>query len=655
MFARISENGDQQLLIDHLQGVAAKTRDKLPDFLKEMGYYAGLLHDLGKAKPLWQKYLLGEESRVNHSFEGARAAIELSGNKNHVIAHVIRGHHTGLKDLLRSDTFDTESTQWQSCLNLILPDLRFIPHLEIEDIFKQELAIRILFSALVDSDRLDAQLFELKCQSPHEEGLVYSKTNLCFNPVGFSKSESQLNRIRKQFRDSICQFITSDQSLYRLVGACGIGKTLTSLEFAIEHCNYHGMNGIIYVAPFKSILDQSAEVYRQQLGDDIVLEHHSDFVPKPGDEKSYKLSSQRWDKPVVLTTAVQFYESIFNNKPAQCRKLASLINRVILIDEYHTAPPQFIAPIADVLQNLVEDYGCTIVLMSATAPKLKTFGLNAVDMVAVEDLQPQFQALSRCNYQFIEGMDWEAIASYPGQKLVIVNTTKTASNAFQIFNTLQPGQWLHLSSRMCVAHRKSVIQQVKTGQFNCISTQIVEAGIDIDYPVIFTEECPLDALIQRGGRCNREGLLPSGNVFVIPCDQFPDPKYKSLAKSTSKDLKKYGLNADNLLKLLGWFFADKFNQQLNEIQNLRKDLKFESVAKKFKMIDDDHESVVCRWKDGSKLIDALMNKPQLSSFEWKQLQLYTATVSQKAENLIRTYDNGMKVWGGDYDDHVGLR
>lgn len=659
MFARISDNGKEQGLIDHLEGVAAKTRDKLPHFLKEVGYYAGLLHDLGKAKKSWQKYLLEGGEKIFHSFEGARVAIELSGNDSHPIAHVIRSHHGSLKDEndLINDTFFEKSKHWETCLNRLFPNLVELPDLVVQDIFKHELAIRMLFSALVDSDRMDAQIFELKSQNPHYiEGSVQSEFNLCFNSqLNYFEQNNPIVKVRNQFHDSVCKYIINDKGMYRLIGATGIGKTLTSLEYAVEHGKYHNMDGIVYVAPYKSILDQSAEVYRRCLGDDVILEHHSDFVPEPKEERNYKLSCERWDKPVILTTSVQFYESIFSNKASKCRKLSSLINRVILIDEFHTAPPEFISPITNVLQNLVEDYGCTILFMSATAPNLKSFGLNAVDMIPLEELQQQFKALSRCQYEFMD-MNWEAIASYPNKKLVIVNTTGTAKEAFNIFNTLQPNQWLHLSSRMCVAHRKETIKKLKTGQFNCISTQIIEAGIDIDHPVVFSEECPLDSLIQRGGRCNREGLLPIGNVFIIPGDRFPDQIYKQLANYTTALIQSHGISAENIIELLSRFFAQKFKETaVNKIQRLRNDLKFKTVAEEFKIIDN-QESVVCRWGDGAKLIDSLMTKGELSSQNWKQLQRYIATVPQQEEykKFIISCENGMKIWGSNYDDNMGL-
>ncbi|MFM6400666.1 MAG: CRISPR-associated helicase Cas3', partial [Planktothrix sp.] len=413
--------------------------------------------------------------------------------------------------------------------------------------------------------------------------------------------------------DIVSTFIDKPKACYRLIGATGVGKTLTSLNFALEHCQHHNMDGLIYVAPFKSIIDQTAKIYREKLGDDAVLEHHSDFVPKPKDENDYRLSCQRWDYPVIVTTAVQFFESIFSNKASRCRKLQGLLNKVILIDEYQTIPPNLIESISDVLNGLVEDYGCTVVLMSATAPNLTGFNLPHIDMIPQSEVNRQFEVLKRCEYEFKE-FDYQEIVNYPGKKLMVVNTTRKAFEAFQYFDSIQPGQWLHLSSRMCVAHRKEVIQKLKTGKFNCISTQIVEAGIDIDYPVVFTDECPFDSLIQRGGRCNREGKLPSmGKVFIIPCNNYPSKDYAQLAIITSNYVLGHkGFKTDELIGLLSKYFSVKNSNISHEIQDLRKNLMFKDVADKFKVIDKGMPTVLCEWGNGIQLINQFKNYPTLT-------------------------------------------
>nr|WP_254031617.1 hypothetical protein [Planktothrix agardhii] len=196
---------------------------------------------------------------------------------------------------------------------------------------------------------------------------------------------------------------------------------------------------------------------------------------------------------------------------------------------------------------------------------------------------------------------------------------------------------------------------IKSSDINCVSTQIVEAGIDIDYPIVLSEECPLDSLIQRGGRCNREGLLENGEVLILNCDNFPDQNYQSLSKYSSKLIKKYGLNSDNYLSLLKDYFAQK-NKQTgeDEIQRLRLNLQFESVAEKFNFINKKQLSAVCRWGDGADLIDHLKNKEKLSLSDWKKLQQYTATIPQKWKELIKVFPNGLSVWDGKYSDYFGV-
>ncbi len=657
MFARKIEKTEiKQPLIEHLEGVATKSRERLPEFLKELGYYGGLLHDLGKAKKCWQKYLLEGGSTVFHSSEGARAVYELTGeDETHPLVYIIRSHHGKLKNSAVDRDFFEHSKHWDKCLKRLFPELTNLPNITLNP-YQKELAIRMLFSVLVDSDRLDAMEFESKYQNSQKQEVQVKSSLFQFAILPRSQNQSKIVKERENFRSLVIQYATSSQDIYRLIGVTGIGKTLTSLQFAVEHCHHHNMDGILYIAPFKSILDQSAKVYRDVLGDEVVLEHHSDFIPKQGEEIAYRLSSQRWDSPVIVTTAIQFFESLFSNQASRCRKLAGIMNRVILIDEYQTIPPEFLPAIANVLNELVINYGCSVVLMSATAPNLKGFELPHIDMIPQEQLVNQFKTLSRCSYQFIiKNLSWEDISAIPQKKLVIVNTTKTAQEAFKILNQQQLGQWVHLSSRMCVAHRKRVINQIKSSDINCVSTQIIEAGIDIDYPIVLSEECPLDSLIQRGGRCNREGLLDNGEVLILNCDNFPDPIYQSLAKFSSELIKKYGLNSENYLSLLKDYFAQKNKQTgQDEIQRLRLNLQFESVAEKFSFINKKQLSAVCRWGDGADIIDHLKTKEKPSLSDWKKLQQYTATIPQKWKDLIKVFPNGLSVWDGQYSDDFGI-
>ncbi len=666
-----------QDLMEHLEGVANKSSDKfqkISNDLKNLAYYAGLLHDIGKAKKSWQKYLNGQSNgdKVFHSSEGARAVIELLNDEYHPIVWVIQSHHTELKNLseMGSDYFYENSKHWKTCLDRLFPGLEpnNIPTAKNLKGLKKELAIRILYSVLVDSDRLDAQEFEQNYYqnfTPAKPSIL-SVCNKWSNVPIPAPDGSLVSIERKYFRDIVSTFIDKPKACYRLIGATGVGKTLSSLNFALEHCQHHNMDGLIYVAPYKSIIDQTAKIYRQNLGNNAVLEHHSDFVPKPQDENDYHLSCQRWDYPVIVTTAVQFFESIFSNKASQCRKLQGLLNKVILIDEYQTIPPNLIESISDVLNGLVEDYGCTVVLMSATAPNLTGFNLPHIDMVPQSEVNRQFEVLQRCEYEF-KDFDYQEIANYPGKKLMIVNTTKKAFDTFQYFDSVQPGQWLHLSSRMCVAHRKELIQKLKTGKFNCVSTQIVEAGIDIDYPTIFTEECPFDSLIQRGGRCNREGKLKDntgkplmGKVFILKCENYPGGKkdltYKNLSINTTELIKKYGgIEFDNLSKILSDYFSDRNSNNSHEIQNLRKGLMFKDVDKEFNVIESEMPTVLCEWGDGIKLINQLKNYPTLTPNQWKQLQQFTATISPNDDNFknIIEYPNGMRVWISGYDEDCG--
>ncbi|MDB9314991.1 CRISPR-associated endonuclease Cas3'' [Spirulina sp. CS-785/01] len=366
-WARIAEDGRKQPLQDHLQGVARLTSDCLPDFLQGVGFYAGLWHDLGKYRRVWQDYLQGKGAKQVHAAHGAKLALELARQQGDdpdipALAYTIAGHHTGLpnRDLRR--TLQQYWKGWEKArdtaqqeINEFLP--QSIPDIELPPL-KREFAIRMLFSALVDSDRTDAANFEKGETPPTSLSLPPSP----FDPYTLKEVTSELDQLRNRFAADCITHAPQPKGFYRLTGVCGIGKTQSSLRWGLIHGKTHQMRGIVYVAPLKVIIEETAQVYRDLLGENNVLEHHSGYEPHPQDVRNYKLDTERWDKSYIVTSGVQFYESLFANRPGQCRKLHQLRDRVILIDEAQSIPPRLALPILDVLATLVEDWGCSVVL-----------------------------------------------------------------------------------------------------------------------------------------------------------------------------------------------------------------------------------------------------------------------------------------------------
>ncbi|MFP4008857.1 MAG: CRISPR-associated endonuclease Cas3'', partial [Spirulinaceae cyanobacterium] len=363
-WARITEDDRKQPLPDHLKGVAQRTKQALPRDLQSLGYYAGLWHDLGKYRREWQDYLQGNGKKCTHAAYGARLAVNQRKKPVPAMAYAIAGHHTGLPKasyFITRDFKQKYSKDWENALKNAQSEIEnFLPE-TLPDInlptLRREFAIRMLFSALVDSDRLDAANFEeaVKSENPCESRVLPLQNSLNprpqtnFNPHDLKPATSEINQLRNVFASDCIAAATHPKGFFRLTGVCGIGKTESSLRWGLIHAETHQMRGIVYVAPIKVIIEQTAQVYRDLLGEDNVLEHHSGYEPKTQDTRNYKLDTERWDKPYIVTSGVQFYESLFSHRPGQCRKLHQLRDRVILIDEAQTIPLDLVIPILDVL------------------------------------------------------------------------------------------------------------------------------------------------------------------------------------------------------------------------------------------------------------------------------------------------------------------
>ncbi|MCC5670389.1 CRISPR-associated helicase Cas3' [Nostoc sp. CHAB 5784] len=463
------------------------------------------------------------------------------------------------------------------------------------------------------------------------------------------------------------------KGIFRLTGACGVGKTMASARFAALHAEHHTMSGVVYVGPLKSIIEQTAFLYREWFNKENVLEHHSGFEPESQDSKHYKLNTERWDKPVIVTSGVQFYESLFAHSPAKCRKLQGLINKVILIDEAQTIPSHLVRPILDVLKVLMQDWGCTVVLMSATQP---AFGNlvedNAYDIIPNEHSCNFFNKLNRVTYHFVEDIwNWTDIAqdiqaSEKRKVLIIVNTTKLASEGYYELSKKIPGNWFHLSSKMCPAHRSEVLSQVKplleVGE-SCflISTQLIEAGVDVDFHRVYRQLAPLDSLIQSAGRCNRQGERNKNEsiLTVFSLNAIDPPGYIHGVNITKGILRRFDLNQE-LLEAVKQYFLNFFHENHDggkEINYLRSVYNFPEVARQINVIDDFNQiSVVVNWGDGKPIIEELSQKEFLNEQDWRRVQAFTVNIQQKGDlsSVIRL-NNGLNLWPEGAYNECGIQ
>jgi CRISPR-associated endonuclease/helicase Cas3 len=670
-----------QILSSHLIGVAKKTADRLPPQWKVVGYYAGLWHDLGKILEQWQNYLLKNGTRVPHSPHGAMLARSLTARPLVVpsLTFVIAGHHGGLRDKehLQGDELAERAKDWEQAREQAILEIDGFMPAELPEFdlrgTRQEFAIRMLFGCLVDADRIDAAHTKLGALSIENQAPMIASLSTCFNP---RHTDGALAQLRREFASDCTAKASNPCGIFRLTGPTGVGKTMASLQFAIEHCQGNpDLEGVLYVGPLKSIIDQTWQVYCNTL-QMPVLAHYSDFQPSKEEVVDYKLTTERWDSPVICTSGVQFYESLFARSPAKCRKLSHLMRRCILIDEAQTIPLEYAKSILDVLKTLVSDWACTVVLMSATQPSFRNvdpdFDRECIDIIADDRSKFFFKETRRVTYEISNELwGWDKVGQqiqsqklpdqFPSQSLTVVNTTQLARDGFITLAQEIDGPWFHLSARMVPAHRKKVLAEIehRTSPKNpkdklpchVISTQIVEAGVDLDFPRVLRQFSPLDSIIQAAGRCNREGYLNWSDAIVQIFDladaNYPSSDYKARTNIAREILRDYDLN-ENLLEAIALYYSKCYSSltgDKHDIQKLRRELKFEQVADRFKLIDDEHQfSAFVPWGEGCELLKLLDCSKSLPEADWRQLQPYTVNLPKKWESMADKTPCGLVIW-----------
>ncbi len=528
----------------------------------QWGYLTGLWHDLGKFSAEFQERLKGNPLPVDHSTAGARHCSDI----NHfgpLIAYMIAGHHAGLAD--GNDLFFGERSkkilpEWLTNaqangipLDLPLPQ----PPLQRPNAGNDAMAfmLRFFFSCLVDADFLATEAFmnleQAKQRSAWPDAIISKMLPVLENHLisKFADTDNTpVNKARENVRRACFDAALCSAGFFSLTVPTGGGKTLSSLLFSIRHAHLHGHRRIIYVIPFTSIIRQNADVFREAFaalskehGREVVLEHHSKFESKPSTEDNeqdlYRLASENWDAPIIVTTNVQFFESLFANRTSTCRKLHRIARTVIIFDETQALPSRLLHPILRSLNCLVKDFGCTAVLCTATQPALDhrdafTIGIPQEEITPIiKDEAALFQILKRVEPENLGSLDDNALINHILENasdgcLLIVNTTKAAQILHQKISAHLTA--LHLSARMCPSHIVQVLDETKQLRSKnqpvvLISTQLIEAGVDISFPVVYRAECGLDSLAQAAGRCNRNGELEAsgkiGKVYLFaPCD-----------------------------------------------------------------------------------------------------------------------------------------
>ena len=519
------------------------------------GRLAGLWHDLGKFSDAFQAYLRasvakndshsGELSgRVDHSTAGAQHACR-SGKSGRLLAYCIAGHHAGLPDNEGGEAGLAARLRKEVELirdvpdSLLNPKLPALPGLKLPTGANAKRAgfslgffTRMLFSSLVDADFLDTEEFmdpsrkalRRGDRASCEEMLVRLNSHLADKQR--QAADTHVNRVRREVLEACLSQARLAPGLFSLNVPTGGGKTLSSLAFALAHGAKYGLRRVVYAIPFTSIIEQTAEVFRKALGDlsAEVLEHHGNLPaddPVKQNERS-RLASENFDASLIVTTNVQLFESLFAARPSRCRKLHRLAKSVIILDEAQTLPPKLLAPTLAALEELVNNYGATVVLCTATQPAIERreafpIGLRDVRPLIDEPTRLHF-ALKRTDVTMLGATSNDELVEmlrYERQVLCIVNSRAHASDLFRLLNDPEA---IHLSASMCPAHRSEAIAEIRrrlnpevNAPCRVISTQVVEAGVDVDFPVVFRASAGLDSIAQASGRCNREGKLLDAN------------------------------------------------------------------------------------------------------------------------------------------------
>lgn len=630
------DTSNWQLLAEHLSATGHMSGLFADAFgAGELGRVAGLLHDLGKYSEEFQRRLSGDFGKVDHATWGAKVAVERYGLFGMLLAYGIAGHHAGLangrdagartplQERLCRDGLPKLLPQWQQEIELpvrLTPPTSFKPRSE-RGFFQLTLLARMLFSCLVDADFLDTEAFYAKVEGrPNlrpttSPGLVTLRQALDIQLASFS-ADTDVNRLRAEILTEVRANAGLAPGLFSLTVPTGGGKTLASLAFALDHAIAHGQQRVIYVIPFTSVVEQTAKVFRDALGEfgqAAVLEHHSAFVDEPGKSAQARdklsLAMENWDAPIVVTTAVQFFESLFADRPSRCRKLHNIANAVVVLDEAQTLPLKLLRPCVAVIDELALNYRASVVLCTATQPALQApdfiAGLDNVREL-VRDPQRLFNALKRVRVRPVGLLDDETLAGHlrdREQVLCIVNNRRHARALFEAIADC-PGA-RHLTTLMCAVHRREVLtdvrQRLKNGEpCRLVATSLIEAGVDIDFPTVLRAEAGLDSIAQAAGRCNREGRRAAVDSEVLVYatgneDWAPPPELKQFAQAAREVLRQH---ADDPLSpaAINYYFRLLYWQKgpeeldahnlLGLIEDGRLEgLPFETLAAKFRIID----------------------------------------------------------------------
>lgn len=660
--AHISEKHEQTLK-EHLENTAQLAGRFAEQFGKEdWGYCCGLLHDIGKYSLEFQKKITEDNSiRVDHATAGAQLCYELKGFYS-IMSYCIAGHHAGLTNYESSDGAGNTSTLKERLKKNIkdysaykeeieIPKLHSIPFDQKKTgnpSFSLSVFIRMLYSCLVDADCLDTEWFMEDGQTERDGGecveVLFEKLQKHIAGWLENQERDTVNGRRTEILKNCIDSGKEEKGLFRLTVPTGGGKTIASLAFGLSHAVEHQLNRVIYVVPYTSIIEQNAEVFRKILGEGNVLENHCNVDYESSEElKPLQLASENWDKPIVVTTNVQFFESLFANKSSKCRKLHNIANSVIIFDEAQMLPNDYMKPCIAMMEELVRNYRASIVLCTATQPALTSFFQKDADIRELcPRMEEQFRFFERVTYQNMGIVTEEELVNRLNEEKQVLCVVNTRKRAQSVYRQLGGAGVYHLSTSMYPKHRQRILNEVrerldKNERCVLISTSLVEAGVDLDFQTVYRQLAGVDSMIQAAGRCNREGKR-SQTESIISIFQFEEAE-RVPGQRQQIDVSKMLLADDENIssletiqkyfEMLYHFKGESLDKKriLDEFQEKR--YNFAKVGKEFKLIEENTKTVCITHEDEAEQLLRQMEYQGYTKSGMRKISRYCIQVREK--------------------------
>jgi CRISPR-associated endonuclease/helicase Cas3 len=712
--AHITENGKEQTIKEHSINVAELCEKFSIYELKPIAYITGILHDIGKYSELFQQRIRGKDISVEHSSSGAIEALNILGKNNmisYIVAYCIAGHHTGLPDGGNKTDLEEEGTlsgklkrkkeDYSYYKNeIIVPKLNVNSTKEylvkgimnpndVEELLEKYAFItKYLFSCLTDADFLDTEKFyndiNREIKSDFKRCL-----ELINKAIGEKQSKTKVQAARKLLQFQAFSKTEKDAEIYLLNMPTGSGKTLCSMKYALERVIRKNKKRIIYVIPYTSIIEQTADVFENIFGQHIqILQHHSNYFYDENSNNSeehlysekMRKATENWDAPIIITTNVQFFQSIYDYRSSKLRKLHNIADSIIVFDEIHMMPIDYLQPCIRAIGYVAKLLNSEILLLTATMPNFKDLfklyipNANVTNLVEDKSIFPVFK---NCTYKYLGTCELESIIENSfnyESSLIIVNSRKKARKLYSMCT----GKKYHLSTYMTSYDRSKVIRNIrndlqKKNKITVVSTSLIEAGVDVDFEAVFRELSGLDSLLQSAGRCNREGKRENGYMYIFENEDI-SKKQSDLAiriniargiinrNSTAEDIDLSSTECiETYYEHLYGFNNDKIER--NSIAKQCKDpryLPFRTYAEGFKMIDSDTIAIVIERDEYSH--DLIQELKYGKKNVMRKLQKYTSNIyiwefeELLKQGVLDDYKTGIYCLTNldYYDDEIGL-